>query len=206
MKELIQRKEAVISQLKLFYIQAMNCNANILYIVRPHPSISVLQHVQFCRENKIELKENVVITDEGNVYEYFSIADIVISNYSSVLLDAIQLGKEAYVVFKSLLPDHMNYDWMGKLKNIENLSSLKKLEELKDVPENYVAFGTKANSLVLSEQVIKATSEEKISYSVIIKVVFSKRFFMDFIRSCLILFDVNSFGLKKDYVDFKKLL
>ena len=113
-----------------------------------------MQHVQFCRENKIELKENVVITDEGNVYEYFSIADIVISNYSSVLLDAIQLGKEAYVVFKSLLPDHMNYDWMGKLKNIENLSSLKKLEELKDVPVNYVAFGTK-QLLILSEQVIR---------------------------------------------------
>jgi len=123
MAHLAERKEWVKGELIEFYKSIIKAT-DMFFIVRPHPSVSPEQHKSLITSEFGLIPENLIISDEGNVYDYFFISRAVVSNYSSVLLEAQVINLPCYIFENSRMPSMLRYNWMESFQKIKNFSGL----------------------------------------------------------------------------------
>lgn len=118
-----ERKSYVKSTLHLYYKYLSNQCDNITYIVRPHPSITADMHQQFVRRMGLTLPNNVVITTEFSPYQWIARCNLLITNYSSLALDATYLGRSTVLVNAPDMPEFMRYDWFDDYSEFTDFNS-----------------------------------------------------------------------------------
>ncbi len=101
-----------------------NAHPKVFFILRPHPSVSVDQYIEFFKKINLEMPSNVLITSENTSNEWLVISDVVLSNYSSVLLDAKAIGVKAAILQPVKFPNDMKINWFKHFKAIDSYASL----------------------------------------------------------------------------------
>jgi hypothetical protein len=207
LKQLLQRKEWVYSELVAMY-KDMQLRPDVFFIVRPHPSVAIKQHYALLIELFDRVPENVFVSDKGNVYDYFSKSDIIVSNYSSVLLESRALGIPSYIFQYNQIPEFMKYDWMENFKKIPSFIHvdtlpIKCLSGNANNKESGNATNKESVDSILFNFLISNTDKTyKISLSSYIFSIFSRRGVADMGRSLFRIVGIIGIKHKKDCHDF----
>lgn len=210
----VKRRDFVLASLKIIfkYIHsAANSFQDIVFILRPHPSVSVHQYHDLFDKLNLSIPNNIIITDKKTSNDWLMISDIVLSNYSSVLLDANNLNLPAFILEPLDFPSSLKYEWFNDFKSIRNLNQLNLLlskihyHDHKKLINNYLldADGITNTAKVIHNQFCVYSSN---------KVIFSTRYFFsmmflffELFKSfsrlfCVLFFKTNySKKFKRDY-------
>ena len=203
---LITRKYAVRRQIVSLY-QEIETATESFFILRPHPGVTIEDHKSLLREIGLEEVSNLLITDEGNAYDWLNISDIVVSNYSSVLLDAQAVEKDTYLFKPDMLPQWMHYDWFDDFNVIHSFDEWT-LEQAKKNTTRQKAYAYPTNSQAVTE-ILKQALQEKaavLSKKRLFYLTYSPRFWADIFRLIKAQAGFGHLKVKKDYESFKKYI
>ena len=203
--QLIERKQAVTGQLKSLYEEIAKAKDSF-FILRPHPGVTIEDHQALMSEIGLNKCDNLLITDEGNVYDWFTISDMVISNYSSVLLDAHAVDKAAYLFKTETLPLWMHYEWFNDFKVIHSFDEAS-FAKAKKRAKKQKTSDYPANSHVITD-ILKQSLQQKaaiIPKKRLCYLASSTRFWSDIVRSFMARAYFGNLKVRKDYLNFKNL-
>lgn len=102
-------------------------NTGSLIILRPHPNVTKEDYTILFEAMNLEWPKNFVIHTEFNALDWIVLADLTISNYSSLLLDAKKLGVPCAIVCSEDFPTYLKVDW------INNFIAYRSLFEVGDI-------------------------------------------------------------------------
>lgn len=80
-------------------------------IFRPRPSTNSKLIKDYFRRNVGRASKNLHFIKDGSVREWILASDVVVSSYSTSLIEASIAGKPAYMVEPIPIPDSLYYDW-----------------------------------------------------------------------------------------------
>jgi CDP-glycerol glycerophosphotransferase (TagB/SpsB family) len=113
-----------------YLLEHFSDNSNFIIILKPHPHEDLSEYEEILKKSK---STNFFII-QGNLQELLSISDIVVSNYSTVLLDAMSMKKPV-----------LELKWGDIDENLSKLSPLIESVKIKDLKntilnilENYI--------------------------------------------------------------------
>ena len=92
-----------------------------LLIMRPHPSISTDQYHKLFSELGLSVPKNLMITSEESAVDWILESDAVMTNYSSVVIDAKTLGVNAFLLEPIKYPEFLIYGWFEEFRKINTL-------------------------------------------------------------------------------------
>lgn len=182
-------------------------NSNKLIVFRPHPSIGVENYSELFQKFNFKEKNNFIINYEFSAIDWVLVSDIVVSNYSSVLLDALFYNKKAIIYEPKPLPAYLYLDWMDKFAKVCDLSQLNqflfessslKNQDRSIIPKS-VGISEAVNKIVTHKcnNIIKSNNFNRFIY--FIKLI-------PYVLKCLVrlfLYTLNSSfvseGLRRDY-------
>lgn len=88
-------------------------------IVRPRPSTSLGRFEEVINSIIPNMSERFHIIQEESVREWILASDIVVSSYSTSLIEAAIAGKEIYMLEPYPIPDPLQAEWHGLLPHIK---------------------------------------------------------------------------------------
>ncbi len=94
--------------------------ANVEIIVRPRPATPLGIFISTCRE-ALGQDPTMHIIKEGTVREWVLASDIVMSSYSTTLIEAAVANKPIYMIEPIHFPDYVQADWYDLVPQIETL-------------------------------------------------------------------------------------
>lgn len=94
------------------------------FFVRPHPSVSNEDYGRHFTNEK-----NVFVTHEGTIHDWINRSHMVISTWSSSVIDAAILGKKIALLEPLPRPDWLQVHWNSLVHNIRSLSEFKAFVE-----------------------------------------------------------------------------
>lgn len=198
-----ERKSFVVSTLIKLYTSLCKEKTDCIYIIRPHPGVSVAMHEKFLTHHKLKLPDNVWITTEYSPYNWMSISNVVVSNYSSLVLESRKLGIKTILFNTKCIPSSMRYEWFKKFDSIDEIS------EISDYfcDNNYTFTGAcSSHSLHICKHVLKNKdnyqTQSNLSFFCYFNIIFSKRYIANIYR-LIKLYLFNNSELEQDY--FKKI-
>ena len=101
--------QKVFSQVMKWFKEASYCPVEI--ILRPRPAIAKENFIKAVKETIGTLPSNLFITDELSVREWIMRADLVISSFSTSLIEASIAHKPIYMVVPEKIPEPLWTDW-----------------------------------------------------------------------------------------------
>ena len=104
-----------------YLLKKFSNNNNFIIILKPHPNENILEYEQILKESNS--KNSFIIQD--NLQELLSISDLIISNHSTVILDAVAMKKPI-----------LNVEWNDIDENLSQYTTLIESTELKYLKEN----------------------------------------------------------------------
>jgi hypothetical protein len=129
----IKRRDFVLASIKIilqWIYDYASTNTEICFIIRPHPSVGIENYKLLLRSEALADLENVIYNYEGAAIDFFDMTDVLITNYSSLLLDANYYGVESLILEPLPFPVDLAYDWFDNFKRITSYlefeSSIKK--------------------------------------------------------------------------------
>ena len=129
-KELIHRKQKTIKNLRKIYSSLSLVKRGSLIIVRPHPSVKASKHYPYIRKYLSNTDgAEVICSSEFTALQWLTISDEFLTNYSSLILSARDLGIKSTVVSEhlaeSVLPPWLHEEALhtDKLKISESQAS-----------------------------------------------------------------------------------
>ena len=150
-KELVHRKQRTIKNLEVIYDSLRIVKKNSLIIVRPHPSVKASKHEPYIRKFLSQTGgAEVICTSEFTALQWLTVADEFLTNYSSLVLSARDLGIKSTVISKhlaeSVLPPWLQDEVLerDKLKISEN--------QAKHIIQNYAKEVEKLVSVTLQKR------------------------------------------------------
>ena len=90
----------------------------VAFVLRPHPSVSTSTYVELFEKLNIEKPSNVLITHNGTAIQWITKSQLLISYYSSLLLDGLEYGTPAFILQPLPFPDDISYTWFSRFKKI----------------------------------------------------------------------------------------
>jgi surface carbohydrate biosynthesis protein len=108
-------------------------SSNVEIIVRPRPATPRGVFVNTCRETLGE-DPAMHIIKEGTVREWVLASDIVMSSYSTTLIEAAVANKPIYMIEPIHFPDYVQADWYELVPQIETLNRFMEVINDADVP------------------------------------------------------------------------
>lgn len=88
-------------------------------IVRPRPAISKAVFVDACRQIIGEIPPHLHFIKDGSVREWILSSDVVLSSYSTTLIEAAVAGKPAYMLAPLPFPQYAKADWYDLAPKVE---------------------------------------------------------------------------------------
>jgi surface carbohydrate biosynthesis protein len=95
-------------------------DSNVEIIVRPRPATPRGVFINTCRES-LGQDPAMHIIKEGTVREWVLASDIVMSSYSTTLIEAAVANKPIYMIEPIHFPDYVQADWYDLVPQIETL-------------------------------------------------------------------------------------
>lgn len=115
--------ESLVEIFKIILLAA-KLNNDYLFLIRPHPSVGMDQYRNFLNKNNLKLTNNISFDHSGDALQWALISDLILTNYSSVVLDAQVLGRNVALIEPYPLPSYLHMKWMDSIPVASNLSDL----------------------------------------------------------------------------------
>ena len=96
----------------------------MVFILRPHPSVPTSTYYEVFQQLGITLPSNVIISDNGTAIEWVTKSDVILSNYSSLLLDGLKYNIASFILQPYAFPEDISYPWFSYFTKIECYESL----------------------------------------------------------------------------------
>jgi hypothetical protein len=90
-------------------------NPGVLVVLRPHPSVGSNRYEELIRASKIERSSNFLLNYEFTAIDWVLVSNLVVSNYSSVLLDAGYFGRDVLVLEPITMPEFLKLPWIDAM-------------------------------------------------------------------------------------------
>lgn len=93
-------------------------------ILRPRPSVSTSEFLQFFRQRLGDDTGRIHFLKEGSVREWIMASDVVISSYSTSLIEAAVAGKPAWMFEPIPIPEALYCEWydhVGRVRDTEEV-------------------------------------------------------------------------------------
>ncbi len=97
-------------------------NNDIMFVMRPHPSIPEAAYFSLFSQLGLKLPSNVVVTKDKNAFWWLAHTDWYVTNYSTLCLEAKVLGVKSYLFEKHVNKNIENYWYTSSAKKIDSLS------------------------------------------------------------------------------------
>lgn len=97
---------------------------NVSIVLRPHPSVSVEQYEERFASLIGQVPAAVHVTKEGNAYEWLAVSEACLTNYSSLALDAVTVGRPAYLLEPEPFPWFLDVDWFHGIPRVATFDEL----------------------------------------------------------------------------------
>ncbi len=97
----------------------------VAFVLRPHPSVSTSTYAEVFERLNIKKPSNVLITHNGTAIQWITKSQIVMSNYSSLLLDGLQYGTPSFILQPLPFPDDISYTWFSRFEKIRLYEELR---------------------------------------------------------------------------------
>jgi len=108
-------------------------------IFRPRPAVPIQEMKTFFLNIESDLPKNLHMNKKYSVKEWILASDVVISSYSTTLIEASIAGKPIYMLEPILFPHYLQAPWYGM---VDRISSLENFKEALQYPasDNYLAL------------------------------------------------------------------
>ena len=186
-----------------FIDDASSTDVDTLFVIRPHPSISVEQYYDVFEKEAPGVKDrnNVIVSKDFSIREWIFVSDYVGSSWSTSIIDAIILDKEVFLYTPEKRPEFLDVEWNNLVPNISSYSDIKnikgnQLEKMlvkKDVYKNLFDF---INEIIQDSDL----SDFKFEISKFNLVVYSKTYIKSFLMKIFSGYGVDK-GQQRDYFD-----
>lgn len=152
---------------------------DMVFIIRPHPGVTVEVYEKLFKERIGGVPEFVYLTRDYTVKEWVVASNACFSNYSTVLLDALSIGKPSYLIYDELIDNEFKMDWFDDMKKITTYQEFcSKLEHCdsytSDIINKYIDCdkdGIEETVKIISIS-LRGENKESIQFSNVIKCVF----------------------------------
>lgn len=124
-----QNRDQMLAELKDMVAQ----NPDHLFILRPHPSISVEQYAALLPG--LHAAENILISKAHSAWDWVGIADVVISGWSTVTFAARHLGKATSLYLPFPLIPELDVPWVRTMPQKRSLSDCVMQSQVDDASE-----------------------------------------------------------------------
>lgn len=189
---------------------------NFEFILRPHPSVASDKYLNIFSVNNLKIPQSLKIIKENSALNWLVASDVLITNYSTLIIDAYNINKKI-LVFNH---DFKKFDYLWWVKFANNV--FYKLFELNQfLNEVDVKLNIEVNhhyiknidSIKESSKIISLLTKSNVKYSKpsFLKIFYGpfreKRFWGIILRNFIVKYLNNSFGLIKEgiAVDYFKL-
>lgn len=99
--------------------------SQIELIFRPRPATNSQLIERYFKKNVGRAASNLHFIKDGSVREWILASDVVISSYSTSLIEAAIAGKPAYMVEPIPIPESLHYDWYRFTPRIHSMDDFK---------------------------------------------------------------------------------
>jgi surface carbohydrate biosynthesis protein len=124
-------------------------------IVRPRPAVPTDIFIRTCQEQVGEIPERMHIIKDGTVREWILASDIVMSSYSTTLIEAAVARKPIYMIEPIQFPDYIQADWYPFVPRLKTLQEYLAVIADTGVNRTYQALESwAAQSMLTSPDVI----------------------------------------------------
>ncbi|MBC8508590.1 MAG: hypothetical protein ISR58_03370 [Anaerolineales bacterium] len=106
-------------------------------IVRPRPAIPAESFVETVREMAGDALKKVHFIKHGTVREWILASDLVISNFSTTLLEAAVARKPVYMMVPYPFPEFLFAEWYEIVEKIETGNAFNAVIAQNEVPDNW---------------------------------------------------------------------
>lgn len=96
-------------------------NPSIEVIVRPRPAITEEEYVREFEKESGRIPQSIHIIKEGSIREWNFASDIVVSSFSTSLLEAAVANKPTYMLEPYPFPEWLQVDWYDLIPHITSL-------------------------------------------------------------------------------------
>lgn len=97
-------------------------NKNVMFVMRPHPSIPETAYFSLFNELGLNIPVNVLVTKDKNAFWWLAYSDWYITNYSTLCLEANILGVKSYLFEKHPNKNIESYWYTSSAIKIDSLS------------------------------------------------------------------------------------
>ena len=153
----------------------------IAFIVRPHPSVDPARWEAIIKDNKLL---NTFVETEGTAEDWAVSADLIVSNYSTVISYSNQVGLNSFILREKPLIDQINSNW---LKNLPTLSNANEIVHALDTPKIATGLSSIVSSSYTRIELLKNTdlyiSPSHPRLSSVVKFLFNKTAFKHLLLS-----------------------
>ena len=119
----LKRRDFVLESIKIILNWIYNfasAEPSVCFIIRPHPSVG-FENYYLLRENMgLPDLENIIYNYEGSAIDFFQISDILITNYSSLILDANFCGLRGLILEPLAFPRNLTYEWFNSFSRLNS--------------------------------------------------------------------------------------
>jgi surface carbohydrate biosynthesis protein len=186
---------------EFLFLIANNKNREI--ILRPHPSISEDDYINFFESKDIKLPDNVIITKELDSAYWIANSDIIGSSWSTVCIDAAMIGKPTFFFVPISWPSYWETKWMTSIANIKNANEFEIWQENQSfVPSSQQSHFSENLANILANMLPSLQIYEKKLFN--IKRITWIEFLKRSARSALAYYGIHRKVLKKDYFELRE--
>ncbi len=125
--EAIERRDFVLKSIEIildWIYRIASAKSSVCFIIRPHPSVGICNYQSLTEKNNFPNLKNVIYSYEGAAVDYFAKSDLLITNYSSLLLDANFFGLKGFILAPLSFPKNLTYQWFNDFKILNSYSEL----------------------------------------------------------------------------------
>lgn len=208
----------------LIWINSIKNLSNELFILRPHPSISISEYKKIILDYIGVMPSNLILSKDFTAQKWIVSSERFFTNYSTLTMDARVLEKEFYIFQPIGKLESEDYWWCNNGVNLSTFNDFKSLFNLKShelakykTKQDILDFidiskdGINETIININKQILKINYYPKFSFYFFLKALLKapKRLFGSIIRLIFMNFKNDYFsivkkGIKVDYFNINK--
>lgn len=110
-----------------FIVSLCSKHRKSIFVIRPHPSISIDQYVDKFKAHGLAIPNNLLLTKEYTIKEWIAISKVIGSSWSTSVWDAKKIGKNGFLYTPFERPEWLETFWNTQVTNISNCSEFEKV-------------------------------------------------------------------------------
>jgi hypothetical protein len=122
-EDALKRRNFVLESVKIILKWIYNfasTEPSVCFIIRPHPSVGIENYYSLRESMELPDLQNIVYNYEGSAIDFFQISDILITNYSSLILDADFCGLRGLILEPVPFPKNLTYEWFNSFSRVHS--------------------------------------------------------------------------------------